>query len=119
MSSNPEKSLESYIDIRSHYLPWLSLAAFTLIATSVFYFLWDAKAFYPLSKHVEIMEKIFSGKSSADTYLQALERKELIWPIIWHFVMSLVVGAAAAFLVCIPWLKSPDKMTWLDVREGV
>jgi len=113
-----EDRLQRYIDFRSQHLMQLCVATFMLVLAAAFYLLWDSHSLYPLQTHFGVIKKIISGPKTAVDYFHVLQAKGLIWPIGWRILVAFSSGLLAAVLIALPWMKRPDRMTWLYLKEG-
>ncbi|ATX80167.1 Type IV secretory pathway, VirD4 component, TraG/TraD family ATPase [Mariprofundus aestuarium] len=119
MLNDPERQLRRYINIRSEHL--FKVAALGFVATSAIAFLlfWDSKSLGPLAVHLSYLSKIMDGSRSIEQYLNALEMRKLVLPIVQHITFSLSFGLIGAVASIIPWIRRPDRMSWIYIKDGV
>jgi len=116
---DPESKLQSYIKFRSEYLPRVFPVVVLAVSAVVFYLMWDSQNLYPLEKHFDALKKIFQNQVTLSEYINLLETKDILIPIVWHITISFLSGLFAAVLISIPWWKRPDRMDWIYIKEGV
>jgi len=116
--NDPELELNRYIQMRGR-IPAIFMLVMLSVATGLFYLLWDEKIFYPIKAHLDYLQGIISGAHSFSDYLLLLKSKSIADPLLQHATISWVVGMVAGFLCVMPWLKRPDRMTWLYIKDGV
>jgi len=116
---DPEQRLRHYINIRSNHLWKLAISVFVITTAAVLFLFWDDKSLYPIQTHLDFLQKIFLDKKSLSDYVHVLEVNSLALPILWHLLFSALTGFAAALLSPIPWLKRPDRMDWIYIKEGI
>ncbi len=119
MWNDPERKLRRYISIRSKYLIAVALLGFVLVSIAAFVLFWDSATLKALFSHLGYMNKIWHGEGSLGRYFQVLEASKLIEPLQKHILFSLSVGLIGAVLATLPWIKRPDRMSWIYIKDGV
>ena len=119
MWNDPERQLRRYITIRSEHLIKFAVLGFVVVSASTLLIFWESKSLAPLSAHFAYLSKIWDGSRSIEQYFNVLEMKHLIEPLIQHISFSLSVGLVGAALSVLPWLRRPDRMNWIYIKDGV
>ena len=107
-----ESSLQRYICIRER-IPALFLLVAISVSAGCLLLLWDNASYHTPDQHIQVIQK--HGFSA---YVHALQKGQIFWPIVAVIAGSISAGLIAGFLSIMPWLKRPDRMTWLYVKDG-
>jgi len=116
--NDPEKQLNQYIRMREH-TPAIFIIVMLSVAAGLLWLLWDDKAFYPIKAHLQYFMGIASSDKTFSEYLSLLKAQSIFEPLVRNLILSLFTGLMAGAFSVSRWLKRPDRMTWLYIKDGV
>jgi len=116
--NDPEKKLNRYIRMREQ-TPVIFIIVMLVVAAGALWLLWDDKAFYPIKSHLQYFMGIASSDKTFSEYISLLKTQSIFEPLVKTILISLLIGLVAGVLSVSRWLKRPDRMTWLYIKDGV